>query len=105
MQQLAASIREFGFNVPVLVDDAGVLIAGHGRVLAAKALGLASIPAIRLGHIGNYTYTLEDMLRERIEPQPIAVHREGTHWSARGLSSPEEAAKAKELRERALTRA
>lgn len=51
VQQLAASIREFGFNVPVLVDDAGVLIAGHGRVLAAKALGLASIPAIRLGHL------------------------------------------------------
>ena len=34
--QLAASIGEFGFNVPVLVDDAGVLIAGHGRVLAAE---------------------------------------------------------------------
>lgn len=51
VQQLAASIREFGFNVPVLVDDAGVLIAGHGRVLAAKALGLTSIPAIRLGHL------------------------------------------------------
>ena len=49
--QLAASIAEFGFNVPVLVDDAGVLIAGHGRVLAAKALGLAEIPAIRLGHL------------------------------------------------------
>lgn len=51
VQQLAASIREFGFNVPVLVDDAGVLIAGHGRVLAAKAIGLASIPTIRLGHL------------------------------------------------------
>ncbi|WP_198370267.1 site-specific DNA-methyltransferase [Roseomonas rosulenta] len=49
--QLAASIAEFGFNVPVLVDDAGVLIAGHGRILAAKALGLQEIPAIRLGHL------------------------------------------------------
>ena len=49
--QLAASIAEFGFNVPVLVDDAGVLIAGHGRVLAAKALGLDAMPAIRLGHL------------------------------------------------------
>jgi hypothetical protein len=49
--QLAASISEFGFNVPVLVDDAGVLIAGHGRVLAAKALGLEEVPAIRLGHL------------------------------------------------------
>jgi DNA modification methylase len=49
--QLAASIAEFGFNVRVLVDDAGVLIAGHGRVLAAKALGLEEVPAIRLGHL------------------------------------------------------
>jgi len=49
--QLAASIAEFGFNVPVLVDDAGVLIAGHGRVLAAKALGIDAVPAIRLGHL------------------------------------------------------
>jgi ParB-like chromosome segregation protein Spo0J len=49
--QLAASIAEFGFNVPVLMDDAGVLIAGHGRVLAAKALGLDAVPAIRLGHL------------------------------------------------------
>jgi DNA modification methylase len=49
--QLAASIGEFGFTVPVLVDDAGVLIAGHGRVLAAKALGLEEVPAIRLAHL------------------------------------------------------
>jgi DNA modification methylase len=49
--QLAASIGEFGFTVPVLVDDAGVLIAGHGRILAARALGLEDVPAIRLSHL------------------------------------------------------
>ncbi|WP_158295664.1 ParB/Srx family N-terminal domain-containing protein, partial [Crenalkalicoccus roseus] len=49
--QLAASIGEFGFTVPVLVDDAGVLIAGHGRILAARALGLEAVPAIRLSHL------------------------------------------------------
>ncbi|MGG5890588.1 site-specific DNA-methyltransferase [Falsiroseomonas sp. HC035] len=49
--QLAASIAEFGFNVPVLVDDASVLIAGHGRVMAAKALGLDAVPTIKLGHL------------------------------------------------------
>jgi DNA modification methylase len=49
--QIAASIAEFGFNVPVLLDDAGVLIAGHGRVLAARRLGLNAVPAIRLGHL------------------------------------------------------
>jgi DNA modification methylase len=42
--QIAASIREWGWTNPVLVDEAGVLIAGHGRVLAALKLGLAEIP-------------------------------------------------------------
>ena len=49
--QIAASIAEFGFVNPVLVDAEGVLIAGHGRVLAAKQLGLASAPVLRLGHL------------------------------------------------------
>ncbi len=49
--QIAASIAEFGFVNPVLVDAAGVLVAGHGRVLAAKRLGMASVPAIRLAHL------------------------------------------------------
>jgi DNA modification methylase len=49
--QLAASIVEFGFNVPVLVDERGVLIAGHGRLLAARHLGLAEVPVIRLDHL------------------------------------------------------
>jgi DNA modification methylase len=49
--QIAASIAEFGFTVPVLVDDRGVLVAGHGRVLAARSLGLDTALTIRLGHL------------------------------------------------------
>jgi DNA modification methylase len=49
--QIAASIAEFGFVNPVLVDADGVLIAGHGRVMAAKQLGLASVPVLQLGHL------------------------------------------------------
>jgi DNA modification methylase len=49
--QLAGSIAEFGFNVPVLVDERGVLIAGHGRLLAARHLGLTEVPVIRLDHL------------------------------------------------------
>ncbi|MGE5536051.1 MAG: site-specific DNA-methyltransferase [Acidobacteriota bacterium] len=49
--QIAGSIAEFGFNVPCLVDERGVLIAGHGRVLGAKRLGLERVPVIRLGHL------------------------------------------------------
>ena len=49
--QLADSIREFGFTNPVLVDAAGGVIAGHGRLAAAKALGLAQVPTIRLDRL------------------------------------------------------
>jgi DNA modification methylase len=49
--QISASIAEFGFVNPVLVDAAGVLVAGHGRVLAAKRLGMTTVPAIRLQHL------------------------------------------------------
>ena len=48
---IAASIRDFGFNNPVLVDGANGIIAGHGRVLAAQELGLASVPIIELAHL------------------------------------------------------
>jgi DNA modification methylase len=51
--QIAASMREFGFTNPVLVDEAGGIIAGHGRVMAAKALGLAQVPCIRLAHLSD----------------------------------------------------
>ena len=44
--QIAASIREWGWTVPVLIDEAGTIIAGHGRVLAAQRLGLIEIPVM-----------------------------------------------------------
>jgi ParB-like chromosome segregation protein Spo0J len=44
--QIAASIREWGWTTPVLVDDAGGIIAGHGRILAAQSLGLADVPVM-----------------------------------------------------------
>lgn len=49
--QIAASIREFGFTNPVLVDGSDGIIAGHGRVLAARKLGLQQIPVLRLAHL------------------------------------------------------
>jgi DNA modification methylase len=44
--QIAASIREFGWTIPVLVDEQGTIIAGHGRVLAAQRLGLPEVPVM-----------------------------------------------------------
>lgn len=51
VSQLAGSIREFGWTNPVLIDEAGGIIAGHGRVLAAQQLGMAQVPCIRLAHL------------------------------------------------------
>ncbi len=48
---IASSIKEFGFVNPALVDAKGILVAGHGRILAAKSLGLKTVPVIKLGHL------------------------------------------------------
>ena len=49
--QIAASIREFGFCNPVLIDAENTIIAGHGRVLAAGRMKLESVPCLRLTHL------------------------------------------------------
>jgi Predicted transcriptional regulators len=46
IKQLVASIREFGFTIPVLVDEHRTIIAGHGRVVAAQEAGLEEVPVI-----------------------------------------------------------
>jgi ParB-like chromosome segregation protein Spo0J len=49
--QIAASMVEFGFTNPVLTDKRGTIVAGHGRVEAARSLGLEEVPCIRLEHL------------------------------------------------------
>ena len=51
--QIAASIREFGWTNPVLLDGNNGIIAGHGRVLAAQKLGETQVPTIELGHMSE----------------------------------------------------
>jgi len=51
--QIAASIAEFGFVNPILIGADDVIVAGHGRVLAAKLLGLAEVPVIVLEHLSD----------------------------------------------------
>ena len=53
VDKIAASIREFGFTNPVLTDGANGIIAGHGRVMAAKKLGLTEVPVIELSHLSE----------------------------------------------------
>jgi len=51
--QIAASIHEFGFNNPILVDTSAGVIAGHGRLLAARKLSLSNVPVIVLDHLSQ----------------------------------------------------
>ncbi|WP_353072427.1 ParB/Srx family N-terminal domain-containing protein [Tunturiibacter gelidiferens] len=51
VRQIAQSIESFGFNVPLLIDDQQMVIAGHGRLLPARRLGRETVPAIRLSHL------------------------------------------------------
>lgn len=53
VSEIAASIKEFGFNNPILIDGKKGIIAGHGRVMAAKKLGLDKVPTIELSHLSD----------------------------------------------------
>ena len=53
VNQVAASIKEFGFTNPILLDDSGGIIAGHGRLLAAKKLSLSEVPTITLSNLSE----------------------------------------------------
>ena len=53
IQEIARSIERFGFNNPVLIDERNQIIAGHGRVEAAKLLGRERVPTLRIGHLSD----------------------------------------------------
>lgn len=54
IEQLAQSIRKFTFLAPVIIDDGNLLLCGHARVEAAQLAGMATVPAIRVGHLSEY---------------------------------------------------
>ena len=63
IKQIARSIERFGFNNPVLIDDEDQIIAGHGRLLAAKQLNMKTVPCVRLSHLSeadNKAYVIAD---------------------------------------------
>src|SRR6516225_3908273 len=51
IRQIAQSIKTFGFNVPILIDRDGNVVAGHGRLLAARELGMTEVPTLCLDHL------------------------------------------------------
>jgi DNA modification methylase len=63
IEEIARSIDQFGFNNPILIDSNNLILAGHGRVEAAKTLGLVRIPALRIEHLSaaeKRAYVLAD---------------------------------------------
>jgi hypothetical protein len=63
VQQIAGSIKEFGFTNPILIDEKNMIIAGHGRIQAAQLLKLVEIPCIRLSNLSDVqkrAYTIAD---------------------------------------------
>jgi ParB-like chromosome segregation protein Spo0J len=53
IRRIAASIRQFGFLNPLVVDDANVVLAGHGRLAAARLEGWSEVPVLRFGHLSE----------------------------------------------------
>ena len=53
VQQIIASINQFGFNNPILIDENNEIIAGHGRFMAAQAMQLETVPTIKLSHLND----------------------------------------------------
>ena len=63
IEQIARSIERFGFNNPILIDSGKQILAGHGRVAAAKLLGIDPIPALKIEHLTDVekrAYVLAD---------------------------------------------
>lgn len=77
VQQIADSIREFGFITPVVVDDKNQIVIGHGRTLAAKLLGMNKVPVIEIKHLSP-----AQLKALRIADNKIASN---AHWDERLL--------------------
>jgi DNA modification methylase len=98
--QIAASIREFGFTNPVLIDSNGTIIAGHGRVMAAKKVGLAEVPCLRLEHLSPSqirAYVIADNKLalnagwddEMLKAELLTLQEEGFNTDLTGFSDDE----------------
>ena len=98
--QIAASIAEFGFNAPILVDSQAGIIAGHGRLLAARKLGLTEVPVIILDHLSetqkrayiiadNKLADLAGWNEELLAQEFAALEREGFDLGLIGFSDAE----------------
>ena len=75
ISQIADSIHQFGFVNPILIDEHGEIIAGHGRFEAAKILNLSQVPVIRIGH-------LTDVQKRKLRIADNRISENGGGWNA-----------------------
>jgi ClpP class serine protease len=100
VSQIADSIKEFGWTNPVLVSESGTIIAGHGRVLAARKLGIDEIPCIRLKNLTEtqiQAYVIADNKlalnagwdEETLKAELMALENNGYELELTGFSTEE----------------
>ncbi len=77
VNQIADSIREFGFVMPIVVDDTSQVVIGHGRILAARKLGMPRVPVVEIRHLSP-----AQLKALRIADNRLAQH---AHWDERLL--------------------
>lgn len=98
--QIATSIREFGFTNPILIDGEGGIIAGHGRLMAARKLGLDTVPCITLDNLTDTqkkAYIIADNKlalnagwdEELLEGELQALHADSFDMGLLGFSAQE----------------
>ncbi|GEM_PF-2812752 len=94
IEQIKASIAAFGFTNPILADPEGRIIAGHGRLIAAKAMGMAEVPVIALvglpdylGHLARILQAVSEAYQgdvQMIDSSSIRVHQHGANGAKKG---------------------
>ena len=86
IQQIATSIKEFGFINPILIDGSDGIIAGHGRVVAAKSIGMTDVPTVRVAR-WCITRSLTTALVPRAEQSSLLHGVDVRHEIIQSLSS------------------
>jgi ParB-like chromosome segregation protein Spo0J len=111
--QIAASIKEFGFLVPLVIDSRDVIVAGHGRFCAAQLLGLSEVPCIRAGEltadqvrafrIADNRLAESDWIEQALQEELHALHIAGYDLSLTGFTLEDITGADDELEQRILS--
>ena len=112
IERIAASIEEFGFLVPIVIDSEGVIVAGHGRYEAAKLLNLDRIPTVSAGNlsteqikafrIADNRVAESDWIEEALQNELQALHDSGFDIELTGFSLEDITGRDDELEKRIL---